>query len=280
MISAVVALSWAVLVVAGLWRLRTSGTRYVPSGRSIGAVGDRSLALNDRMAAVAHVHGDRESTTGAFGIDRRWPVWSGALRRWALLVSRLGGRGVTQPTLAYRSGLAGAAASLAAGARAGQSPTSSIRTLLTSEGDRLEPNLAADLASLLHGYDRGRPMTEVLRAWTAERPCAEVSLFAGAIALGSATGGRLADALDGVAATILIRLELAGEQRAMSSQAVLTAKVLVGAPVVFAFGAGILDERIAALLLTTPFGWSVVAISIALNVMAWRWMTSIVRGSE
>ena len=105
MITAVVALGWAVLVVAGLWRLRTSGTRYVPSGRSIGAVGDRSLALNDRMAAVAHVHGDRESTTGAFGSDRRWPVWSGALRRWALLVSRLGGRGVTQPTLAYRSGL-------------------------------------------------------------------------------------------------------------------------------------------------------------------------------
>ena len=142
MITAVVVLSWAVLVVAGLWRLRTSGSRYVPSGRSIGAVGDRSLALNDRMAAVAHVHGDRESTTGAFGSDRRWPVWSGALRRWALLVSGLGGRGVTQPTLAYRSGLAGAAASLAAGARAGQSPTSSIRTLLTSEGDRLEPNLA------------------------------------------------------------------------------------------------------------------------------------------
>lgn len=110
----IVVLSWAVLVVAGLWRLRTSGTRYVPSGRSIGAVGDRSLALNDRMATVANVHSDSESTTGAFGSDRRWPVWSGALRRWALLVSGLGGRGVTQPTLAYRSGLAGAAASLAA----------------------------------------------------------------------------------------------------------------------------------------------------------------------
>ena len=248
MITAVVVLSWAVLVVAGLWRLRTSGTRYVPSGRSIGAVGDRSLALNDRMAAVAHVHGDRESTTGVFGSDRRWPVWSGALRRWALLVSRLGGRGVTQPTLAYRSGLAGAAASLAAGARAGQSPTSSIRTLLTSEGDRLEPNLAADLASLLHGYDRGRPMTDVLRAWAGERQCDSTRI--GWRATGHVvTGGTYG-------------------------------KGVVGAPVVFAFGAGILDERIAALLLTTPFGWSVVAISIALNVMAWRWMTSIVRGSE
>ena len=80
--------------------------------------------------------------------------------------------------------------------------------------------------------------------------------------------------------TITIRNELHAEQRALSSQARMTARVLVAAPAGFAVLAGLIDARVSTMLFTTPLGWIVMAVAAVLDLVGWRWMERIVARLE
>jgi tight adherence protein B len=172
------------------------------------------------------------------------------------------------------------AAAIATGVRSGQTVGQAIAAVHATMGHQWCDRLSCELAACENRIRRGDGIGEALGEWARWSKHVEVELLTAAIRLGTETGGRLADALDGVAATITIRNELQAEQKALSSQARMTARVLVVAPAVFALLAGVIDPRVSRLLIATPLGWAVIALAGLLDLAGWRWMTRIVTRLE
>ena len=77
----------------------------------------------------------------------------------------------------------------------------------------------------------GLSLTDALAGWPADHDAPGVRAAAGALAVAAALGGRAADAIDGLAASLRHRLDAGSEARALSSQARLSAVVVGGAPI-------------------------------------------------
>jgi tight adherence protein B len=104
-----------------------------------------------------------------------------------------------------------------------------------------------------------------------------VSLAVAALCLGADTGGAQARAVDGVAMTIRSRLAVAGEVRALASQARVSALVIAVSPVAFGAFAAATDRRSAGFLFRTPLGLSCLVAGLALDAVAAAWMARITR---
>jgi tight adherence protein B len=135
--------------------------------------------------------------------------------------------------------------------------------------------LADDLGRIARDAADGVRLGAALEAWAATRPLPGVRLTTAALALGSETGGASAQAIDGVAATLRVHLAIAGEVRALSSQARMSALVIVLAPVAFTFLAASSDHRTASFLFATPFGWLCLVLGLGLDAVGWMWMRRI-----
>lgn len=201
-------------------------------------------------------------------------------RVWVAFAARRSVGGSAKDLVRYRRELGLLAAAVATGVRSGQTIHDSIGTARSTMDQKWCERLRREMNSVDIRISRGDGLTDALAGWTRESSCPEVELLCAAIRLGSDTGGRLADALDGVAATITIRNELHAEQRALSSQARMTARVLVAAPAGFAVLAGLIDARVSTMLFTTPLGWIVMAVAAVLDLVGWRWMERIVARLE
>jgi tight adherence protein B len=152
----------------------------------------------------------------------------------------------------------------------------SIACALHEAADMLPPGpVAADLRAALTRHERGAPIVAVVDAWVAADPSSSRALAGAALAIGSEFGGARARALDGAAAGLRDRADLAREVRALTSQARSSTLVMVVAPVVFAVYAWTTDHRIAVLMLTTPLGWSCLASGILLDGIGAWWMAKL-----
>lgn len=127
-----------------------------------------------------------------------------------------------------------------------------------------------DLRDLVRSVGRGVAMDAALGAWGSRRRSASVDLIVAACRFGHAEGGDLAAALDGAAVSLLDRVELADEARALSSQARSSATVLVALPVLGAVGFSMLEPAVATTLLTTVPGWCCLVVGGSLDALgAW-----------
>ena len=136
--------------------------------------------------------------------------------------------------------------------------------------------LRDDLGAIVADVHDGASIVDALETWPARRPVAGVRLATAALSLGAETGGASARAIDGVAATLRTNLGIAGEVRALSSQARLSALVIVLAPIAFAFLAATSDGGTAVFLLRTPLGLACLALGLGLDALGWLWMRRIV----
>ena len=153
----------------------------------------------------------------------------------------------------------------------------SLVVALHEATDALPPGPVADeLRAALVRHDRGAPVIAVVDAWVAADPTPARSLAGAALALGSELGGARARALDGAAAGLRDRADLAREVRALTTQARSSTLVMVLAPVAFALYAWTSDHRVAVLMLTTPLGWSCLALGLLLDAVGAWWMATIV----
>lgn len=132
--------------------------------------------------------------------------------------------------------------------------------------------VADELRSVVAEVDAGDGLLAALDGWAARRPLPGVRLAVAALAVGLETGGAQARAVDGVAATIRAHQALAGEVRALSSQARASAVVIALAPVGFAALAAATDPRTATFLLRTPAGLACLSLGLALDAAAAAWM--------
>jgi len=131
------------------------------------------------------------------------------------------------------------------------------------------------------GEELRRAVTEVaggsslegsLLALQARRPEPGVRLAVAAVLLGAEAGGAHARALDGVAASVRAQLGVAGEVRALGSQARLSGLVIALAPLGFAGLAVGTDRTSATFLLRTPLGLGCLMLGLALDGAGAWWM--------
>jgi tight adherence protein B len=163
---------------------------------------------------------------------------------------------------------------LAASVRTG----ASLPMALHEAGAAFSPPLGPDLAAVARAAAHGRPVTEALDEWSARHDDAGTRLAATALVLATVVGSTPARALDGVAATLRERLDLAAERRALGTQARASALVLALAPAGFATLLILGDPPAAHFLLGTPAGWACLAIGIAFDAAGAWWMSRLTRG--
>jgi tight adherence protein B len=135
--------------------------------------------------------------------------------------------------------------------------------------------LGRDLEEIDATAGSGVAFVSCLDRWASRSPTPGVRLASAALALAAESGGRAAEAVDGVAATLRAELAVAGEVRAQSSQARMSALVIAIAPLAFGVLAAGTDDQTASFLLRTPIGSACLVGGITLDVVAAWWMQRI-----
>lgn len=121
-------------------------------------------------------------------------------------------------------------------------------------GEEGDPPLAVELARVVAESRVGRPLLESLEAMAERIGSRDISWTVEAIRIQHQTGGRLADTLRVLAEFMRTRVEVRGEIRALSAEARISGKILIGMPI--AIGGFLFTTRGEYLepLLTTGIG--------------------------
>ena len=139
------------------------------------------------------------------------------------------------------------------------------------------PEVSHELRAVERELRLGVPAAKALERWRQRRGGHEVRLAVTALTLVVDAGGRSARAVDGIAATLRDRQQLASELGAQAAQAKYSAVVLAAAPLVFTLVSVSTDGRSAEFLLRTRLGIVCLLIGLALDGVAAVWMAAITR---
>ena len=137
--------------------------------------------------------------------------------------------------------------------------------------DRPGP-LAGDFRRLSARLRLGASMDEALGRWGEERPVPGVQATAGALAMVTAVGGSAATPLEGLAASLRDDETAAGEARALSAQARMSAVVVGVAPLGYLAFATATDPESSRVLVSTTLGQVCLALGLGLEALAALWM--------
>jgi tight adherence protein B len=135
--------------------------------------------------------------------------------------------------------------------------------------------LAADFTRVQSRIDLGSSIPQALEAWARERPGAGIPSAAGALAVAHEIGGRSADALDSLAASLRERLAVLAEAHALSAQARYSALVIGIGPLAYLAFSAVVDRRAMGSLVGTAAGRICALGGIALEVAGALWMRRI-----
>lgn len=153
----------------------------------------------------------------------------------------------------------------------------SLRQAIGEAANATPTRLGRELAQVTRQVGHGASLVDALEALAARRPLPGVRLTVAALCLCVETGGARARAVDGVAATLRDRQAVAGELRALSAQARISALVIGLAPVAFGAFSVMADPRTGEFLFHTPVGLALMAAGIALDGLGWLWMQHLTR---
>ena len=245
------------LTVVGL---AVAGRRVLgPTGRARRRLEDLSPGRGRRPRGDV-VPGGLRRGGRRHGDGRRWPA------RVAALAGRF--RSLTAGSEAEHADLLeGVARSLRAGA--------SLQTALEQAAEVGSGTVTAELANVLVAVRRGAPLGPALDRWSAgDDPVRTMTGVA--LGLGAELGGARAQALDGAAASLRDRAALAGEIRALTSQARASAGVMVLAPVGFAAFSWVAGAGTSPVF-TTPVGLTCLVAGLTLDALGAWWMAAWTR---
>jgi tight adherence protein B len=300
-VSAGAAVALLVVALAAALRWAAAAARRAPAGRRLAELacagprrGRRTGPASGRRGAPAPFRRRVAAALPEADPDRVWWVVVGLAGVSAVGGALAGGPGLAAAGVAGVVGATGTAAHLArhrgdaayeavlpaaldALARALRSGASLVQAVGEAAGAVGGP-VGADLDRVARDAASGIPLLEALEAWPARRPLPAVRLAAAALCTGAELGGAQAPAVESIAATVRERLAVAGELRALSTQARASAAVLVATPLAFAALAAATDARAAAFW-GTPLGAAVALVGLALDAAGALWMGAIVRGA-
>ncbi len=145
--------------------------------------------------------------------------------------------------------------------RAGSGLQSALRAIVA-----LSPSpLGQELSLVLRQQRMGVALETALSSLYHRMPTEGAALFVSALKIAAHSGGGLAEALDGIAATLRARLHLLGRVRALTSQGRLQAWVMAGLPFALAVVLHYVDRDAMRALWETPPGWAVLALVVLLE---------------
>jgi tight adherence protein B len=173
-----------------------------------------------------------------------------------------------------RAALPGVLEHLVAQVRAGGTIPEALHAIAARPGP-----LAPDLRRLSARLALGGALEDALLAWSRERPVPAVRSAAGALAMVTTIGGSVATPLEGLAASLRNDDAAAGEARALSAQARVSALVVGLAPLAYLAFSTLTDPASARVLLDTGAGRVCLALGLALEAGAALWMRALVRPS-
>ena len=171
---------------------------------------------------------------------------------------------------AFVAGLPHVLEQIAADLRGGGTVATAIERVAEGGGA-----VAADLRRVLVRTQLGLPLADALAGWPAEHDVVGVRATAGALSVAAAMGGRAADAVDGLAASIRHRLDAIAEARALSAQARLSAVVVGAAPLGYLAFSAMVDPRAVTALIDTGVGRVCLVIGLGLEALAALWIRRI-----
>ena len=130
----------------------------------------------------------------------------------------------------------------------------SLRTAIDDAASSDSGPLGDELGRVVDRCSRGVGLHAALDELRDRLDLPDVTLLVAACQLGHTEGGDLAAALDGVALTMVDRLEVADEARALASQARASTWVLVALPPLGAAAFALIDPEVARSMITTTAG--------------------------
>lgn len=153
----------------------------------------------------------------------------------------------------------------------------SLRQALEEAAACAPPVLVDDVGMVVRATERGVTLVDALEDWAQRRPLPGVRLVVAALCLGAETGGAQARAVDGVAATLRMRLATQAEANALATQARASAALITVAPLAFCALASATDPRTAEFLFRTPLGLVMLGAGLALDAVGALWMARLTR---
>lgn len=160
---------------------------------------------------------------------------------------------------------------VAAELRGGGSVTGALQRVATSDSP-----IAGDLRRVSTRTRLGLSLRDALAAWPLEHDAPGVRAAAGAFVVATSLGGRAADAIDALAASLRHRLDAAAEVQSLSTQARLSAVVVGAAPLGYLVFASLVDAQAVSALVGTGIGRACLALGLGLEAVAALWIRRIV----
>lgn len=171
---------------------------------------------------------------------------------------------------AFVAGLPSTLEQIAADLRGGGTVATAIERIGAGDGA-----VAADLRRVTVRTQLGLPLADALGAWPAEHDVVGVRASAGALSVAVTMGGRAADAVDGLAASLRHRLDAIAEARSLSAQARLSAIVVGAAPLGYLAFSALVDPRAVTALIDTGVGRVCLVVGLGLEALAALWIRRI-----
>jgi tight adherence protein B len=140
---------------------------------------------------------------------------------------------------------------------------------------RTDGPVARDLRRVVTRTRLGLGASEALAAWPVEHDTPGTRAAGGALAVATTMGGRSADAIDGLAASLRHRLDSEAEARALSAQARLSAVIVGTAPLGYVAFAGVVDPTSVTALVGTGVGRVCLVLGLGCEVLAAVWIRRI-----
>ena len=163
----------------------------------------------------------------------------------------------------FAAALPAALEQLAGELRGGGTVAGAVERLGTAAGP-----VTSDFRRVHARTQLGLALDDALAVWPSEHETPGVRAVAGALAVAANLGGRAAEAIDGLAASLRHRLDAVAEARSLSAQARLSAIVVGAAPLGYLIFSSLIDPRSVTVLLSTAVGRVCLALGLGLEALA------------
>jgi tight adherence protein B len=174
----------------------------------------------------------------------------------------------------FAAGLPAALEQVAAELRGGGTVAAALERLAGAGGA-----VAHDFRRVHVRTQLGLPLADALTGWPVEHDSPGVRAAAGALSVAVAMGGRAAEAIDGLAASLRHRLDAAAEAHALSAQARLSAVVVGAAPLGYLAFSSLVDPSSVTVLVATGVGRVCLVVGLGLEAVAAAWIRGILRSA-
>lgn len=152
-----------------------------------------------------------------------------------------------------------------------------IQPALRHSAEHAAAPLSQELALMMREQRMGIPLEQALLNFHQRVPVESVSLIVSAMNIAAQSGGSLAETLERISVTLRTRLYLLGRIRALTAQGRMQMWVLAGMPPALALILHWLDPGAMSALWSTPGGWAVLCVVVALEAAGIYFINRIVR---